>query len=192
MTTCVLRSIQVGKPRTYAGESDIDWMRRPWSTGIFKSLVAAPVRLGATQLEGDGQADLTVHGGPDKAVCVYSADHYAFWRSALGEYIEGAEFPFGAFGENLTLEGVTEDDVCIGDVWAVGDEAGAMVQVSQPRQPCWKLAQEVEDQGANAGGAADAEDGVVLSRLARRRGAGGDEADACGTAAARVDGGAGE
>ena len=73
------------------------------------------------------------HGGPDKAVCVYSADHYADWRIELGL----PEMHFGAFGENFTIGGLAEDDVCIGDIWRVGE---ATVQVSQPRQPCWKLA----------------------------------------------------
>ena len=79
------------------------------------------------------QADLTVHGGPDKAVCVYSAYYYPGWRHTLG--ID--RFAFGAFGENLAIDGLDEQQVCIGDVWSVGD---ALVQVSQPRQPCWKLA----------------------------------------------------
>jgi len=72
------------------------------------------------------------HGGPDKAVCVYSHDHYAAWKSELNVEVQP-----GAFGENLTAGGLTESDVCIGDVWETGS---ATVQVSQPRQPCWKLA----------------------------------------------------
>lgn len=125
-----LVSIQVGTPRTLGAEgSSAD---RPWTTGFIKLAVAGPVWLGRTNLAGDGQADLVNHGGPDKAVCVYPAAHYPPWRADLALPLE-----YGAFGENVTVGGLTEVDVCIGDVWAVG---AAVVQVSQPRQPCWKLA----------------------------------------------------
>ncbi len=124
-----LLTIQVGAPQTLDGESDGG---QPWSTGFIKTGVNGPVRLGRTNLVGDAQADLVNHGGPDKAVCVYPAFHYPYWRLELALPLE-----FGAFGENFTVEALTEEDVCIGDVWAVGD---ALVQVSQPRQPCWKLA----------------------------------------------------
>ncbi len=124
-----LLTIQVGAPQTLDGESDGG---QPWSTGFIKTGVNGPVRLGRTNLVGDAQADLVNHGGPDKAVCVYSAVHYPYWCLELALSLE-----FGAFGENFTVEALTEEDVCIGDVWAVGD---ALVQVSQPRQPCWKLA----------------------------------------------------
>src|SRR5690606_18685860 len=107
---------------------------RPWTTGFFKEPTLGPVWLGRTNLEGDGQADLVHHGGPDKAVLAYSADHYAAWR----EVLNNPALPFGAFGENFTIEGLKEADVCIGDTWKVGDEA--TIQLSQPRQPCWKLA----------------------------------------------------
>jgi MOSC domain-containing protein YiiM len=142
MTQPVLQSIEVGMPRQIPGDPGVDWMRREWVTGIFKSPVEGAVRLGATQLEGDGQADLENHGGPDKAVCVYSADHYDFWSAAFGgDAQRGDALPKGAFVENFTVAGLTEADVCIGDVWAVGEEGPqrAVVQVSQPRQPCWKL-----------------------------------------------------
>jgi MOSC domain-containing protein YiiM len=88
-------------------------------------------------IEGDGQADLEHHGGPDKAVLAYAADHYAAWELEFardGVKLEG--FGPGGFGENLTVDGVTEHDVCIGDIWCAGDVS---FQVSQPRQPCWKL-----------------------------------------------------
>lgn len=153
MTQPVLHSVQVGMPRELAGAGadGPDWMRREWATGIFKELVLGPVRLHATQLEGDGQADLTVHGGPDKAVCVYSLDHYPFWVGKFGgDAASGDALPTGAFGENFTVAGLVEADVCIGDVWVVGDADSnasdddslgrVVVQVSQPRQPCWKLA----------------------------------------------------
>jgi MOSC domain-containing protein YiiM len=129
----ILLSIQVGRPRDYGAAGAPDSMDRPWTTGFFKETAAGPVSLGRTNLHGDGQADLVNHGGADKAVCAYSADHYDAWRRELGR----PDLPFGAFGENFTVRGLTEADVCIGDVWRLGE---AVVQVSQPRQPCWKLA----------------------------------------------------
>ncbi|ADJ49965.1 MOSC domain-containing protein [Amycolatopsis mediterranei S699] len=105
---------------------------RPVLSAITKARVAAPeLHLTELNLDGDRQADLTVHGGVDKAVYVYPAEHYPAWAA------EGFEAEPGGFGENVSLTGVTEDDVRIGDVWAWGD---ALVQVSQPRQPCFKLA----------------------------------------------------
>lgn len=83
-------------------------------------------------LAGDGQADLDNHGGPDKAVCLYSHDHYAYWEGRLGGTLEP-----GAFSENFTVSGLAETDVCIGDEFQAGD---ARVQISQPRVPCTKLA----------------------------------------------------
>ena len=108
-------------------------MERPWTTGFFKEPVVGAVRIDRFNLEGDGQADLINHGGLDKAVCVYPADHYPSWRRELN-----IPLPFGAFGENFTVEGLTEEFVCIGDIWTAG--GAATFQVSQPRQPCWKLA----------------------------------------------------
>ena len=86
-----------------------------------------------TNLAGDGQADLFHHGGSHKAVCVYPASHYPYWQTVLPL----SELPHGSFGENFTVSNLVEADVCIGDIWQIGD---ATVQVSQPRQPCWKLA----------------------------------------------------
>lgn len=134
MTDPVLASIQVGLPRSFGQEDAADPLDRPWTTGFFKEPVAGPVRLGKTNLAGDGQADLVHHGGPDKAVLAYSAEHYPLWCESLNR----PSLPFGAFGENFTVSSLTEADVCIGDTWQLGDEA--IVQVSQPRQPCWKLA----------------------------------------------------
>lgn len=136
-------SIQVGRPRWHGVEDAPDPFDSRWETGFYKNPVAGPVRLGLVNLEGDGQADLQNHGGPDKAVCCYPAAHYPGWRAEL----ERPDLPFGGFGENLTIDGLAEEDVCIGDVWAIGD---ALVAVSQPRQPCWKLARRwrVEDLAA--------------------------------------------
>lgn len=119
-------SIQVGLPRTVGDE-------KPWVTGFFKQSVTEPLWLGSINLAGDAQGDLVHHGGPHKAVCVYPAAHYPFWRGQLGL----PELKAGDFGENFTLGELTESDVCIGDVWTIGH---ARVQLSQPRQPCWKLA----------------------------------------------------
>lgn len=130
----MLASIQVGLPLHLGEKSAVDPMDRPWTTGFYKQSVFGPVRLGSMNLAGDGQADLVHHGGSDKAVLAYSADHYAYWRQALND----PKLPPGGFGENFTVTGLTEADVCIGDIWKIGDEV--TLQISQPRQPCWKLA----------------------------------------------------
>jgi MOSC domain-containing protein YiiM len=132
-TSCVLASIQVSLPRTFGEEGASDPMDRVWTTGYYKELVSGPVLLRHGNLDGDGQADLVHHSGPDKAVLAYAAAHYAAWRQTLNQ----PSLPHGSFGENFTLERLKESDVCIGDTWLVGDEA--VVQVSQPRQPCWKM-----------------------------------------------------
>lgn len=134
MSDPALASIQVSRPRHFGQEGAADPMDRPWTTGFYKEPVSGPVRLGTTNLDGDGQADLVHHGGPDKAVLAYSAEHYPAWRLSMNN----PSLSFGAFGENFTVSDLTEADVCIGDTWQVGAEA--LVQVSQPRQPCWKLA----------------------------------------------------
>lgn len=121
-----LLSIQVGRPVSREHPDG------QWLSSIYKHTVDTPVRLDPLNLEGDEQADLNVHGGRDKAVCVYSADHFAYWREALGRPDLGA----GAFGENFTVSGLDETTVCLGDVFAVGT---VLVEVSQPRGPCWKL-----------------------------------------------------
>ncbi|MCO8121003.1 MOSC domain-containing protein [Stieleria sp. TO1_6] len=123
-------TIQVGKPQEM--DSDIE-SNKPWVSGFLKESVAGPLWLGTTNLEGDGQADLNHHGGPHKAVCVYPLVHYPYWRKTLCR----PDLNGGAFGENFTVDRLTESDVCIGDVWTIGQ---ATVEVSQPRQPCWKLA----------------------------------------------------
>ena len=102
------------------------------STGIFKEPVAGRVTLRALNLDGDGQADLENHGGIHRAAYAYSIENYDYWRRELGRNA----FAFGQFGENFTVEGMSEDDVHIGDVFRVG---GALVEVTQPRPPCFKL-----------------------------------------------------
>jgi MOSC domain-containing protein YiiM len=128
-----LISVQIGVPRTIGQADAIDPMDQVWMTGFFKEPVSGLVWLGRVNLAGDSQADLQNHGGPEKAVNVYPAEHYPYWERDL---VLGA-LPFGAFGENFTTEGLLEADVCIGDVFGIGE---AVVQLSQPRQPCWKLA----------------------------------------------------
>lgn len=120
-----LSSLNVGRPARVQGA-------QPWTSGIYKTPVTGRVHLASENLTGDGQADLTVHGGPDKAVCVYSVDHYPLWREELRE----PECGPGWFGENFSVEGQQENAVCVGDTYRVGT---AVVQISQPRAPCSKL-----------------------------------------------------
>ncbi len=101
-------------------------------TGIFKEPVSGRIALGRTNLEGDGQADLTLHGGVHKAVYAYPIEHYDAWKREL----DREDLPYGQLGENLTVEGMLEEDICIGDIFRVGS---ASLQVSQPREPCFKL-----------------------------------------------------
>jgi len=101
-------------------------------TGIFKDPVDGPRMLRLTNLDGDGQADLTVHGGRHKAAYAYPSEHYAWWRTEL----PGTALPWGMFGENFTTEGLTEETVHTGDRYRCG---GAAVVVTQPRMPCYKL-----------------------------------------------------
>lgn len=122
-----LVSINVGRPR------EVAWQGETVRTSIFKAPVAGRVRVGRLNVEGDEQSDLTVHGGEDKAVYAYPAEHYAFWREAL----PGVELPWGAFGENLTVEGLLEERVHAGDRLRMGS---AEFVVTDPRMPCYKLA----------------------------------------------------
>ena len=133
MTSPLLVSIQVARPGVYGRPDADDWMDQPWQTGFYKQQVDGPRRLSRTNLDGDGQADLHNHGGPDKAVLAYASAHYPAWR----ELLDRPDLPHGAFGENFTVDGLDEDTVSIGDIYRLGT---ALVEVSQPRQPCWKLA----------------------------------------------------
>lgn len=120
-------SLNVGRPRLVA------WEGRTVSTGIYKSPVAGRVMLRTLNLDGDRQADLSVHGGPNKAVYAYPSEHYDYWRNEM----PGMELPWGMFGENFTVEGLDESSVNIGDRFRFGS---AEVRVTQPRMPCNKLA----------------------------------------------------
>jgi MOSC domain-containing protein YiiM len=124
-----LVSVNVGLPRVIGATR---W-GKPIRSGIVKQPVtAASISLDTLNLDGDRQADLTVHGGPDKAVYAYPIEHLPVWNDELG-----TDFGSGTFGENLTTAGWLEDDVRIGDIWAWGE---ARLQISQPRSPCYKLA----------------------------------------------------
>jgi MOSC domain-containing protein YiiM len=125
-------SIQIGTAQRYQYESPADGRSRSWTSAFVKSPVAGPVQVTNLGIVGDEQADRQHHGGLDKAVLAYSTDHYPFWRETLGQ----DELPFGAFGENVSIAGSEESTVCIGDRWQAG---GVVFQVSQPRQPCWKM-----------------------------------------------------
>ncbi|WP_175995684.1 MOSC domain-containing protein [Burkholderia stabilis] len=119
-------AVRIGASRPLAGT--------PHASAIDKRAVDSRLWLGTLGFAGDEQADSRHHGGPDKAVHHYAHDHYAWWSAQIGARDVLAQ-P-GAFGENLSTQGVTEHDVCLGDVFTVG---GAVLQVSQSRQPCWKL-----------------------------------------------------
>jgi MOSC domain-containing protein YiiM len=127
-----LLSIQVGTPRTVGTPDAEDRMERAFTSAIWKTPVAGPVHAGPLGLAGDAVANRKVHGGPDQAVLMYAAAHYPHWELELGRGMEP-----GAFGENLTVEGLDEDGVCIGDVLEIGP---VHLEVSQPRQPCATLA----------------------------------------------------
>jgi MOSC domain-containing protein YiiM len=122
-----LISVSVARPRlaVYKGMT--------LNTGIFKRPVSGRVMLRSLNLDGDLQADLSVHGGPYKAVYAYPSEHYEYWRGEL----PGIDLPWGAFGENFTTEGLTEADLHVGDLLKIGS---AIVMVRQPRMPCYKLA----------------------------------------------------
>jgi MOSC domain-containing protein YiiM len=121
-----LISLNVGLPKLVLNHGE------PVSTGIYKHPVTKRIALRKLNLEGDRQADLSVHGGPYKAVYGYPSEHYEFWKSEF----PGMDLPWGMFGENFTTEGMFEDELNIGDKFKVGT---ATVMVTQPRLPCYKL-----------------------------------------------------
>ena len=127
-----IESIQVGKPKILAPD---------WTSAIFKKQVDGPISLSKYNLDGDKQADLTVHGGLDKAINVYPIEHYQYWQArapfSLRKRLQLPSPCNGSFGENFTVSGMLESEICIGDTFEIGE---VILQVSQPRQPCWKLA----------------------------------------------------
>lgn len=126
LTKMVIESLNIGLPKKelFYGKEII--------TGICKKPVKKPLHLGTLGFNGDAVGDLKNHGGPDKAICVYSLDHYTYWEKILGIKLAHA-----AFGENLSISDQKEFDVCIGDIFQLGT---AIVQITQPRQPCRTLA----------------------------------------------------
>jgi len=129
-----LISVNVGEPK------EVPYNGKMIETGIYKEPVDGPVRVSRLNLEGDRQADLTVHGGENMAVYAYSADDYDFWRNDL----PGHDLPWGAFGENLTISEISDETIHIGDIFNIGQ---AELQVTQPRMPCFKLGIKFSDQG---------------------------------------------
>lgn len=127
-----LLSINVGMPR------EVQWLGRTIRTAIFKDPVGGPVFAGKLNLDGDGQADLSGHGGEQRAVLVYQVESYRYWAS----YLNRADLKFGSFGENLTVEGLADSEVCVGDRYAIG---GAIFEVSQPRVTCYKVGLRLND-----------------------------------------------
>ena len=122
-----LISLNVGRPRlvVYRGKTI--------NTGIFKQPISGPVQLQSLNVDGDRQADLSVHGGIYKAVYAYPSEHYPFWRQEIPD----VDLPWGMFGENLTTAGLSEDELHVGDRLQIGS---SIVMVRQPRTPCYKLA----------------------------------------------------
>ena len=119
-------SVNVGLPR------NVEWKGKTVTTGIYKEPLRGSVNVRTLNLEGDGQADLSVHGGRSKAVYVYPSEHYGFWRGELPD----VALPWGMFGENLSTAGLLEEEVRIGDEFRIGT---TRVQVTEPRMPCYKL-----------------------------------------------------
>ncbi len=130
--TMKLISVNVSLPK------EIIYHGKKFTTGIFKEPVQGRVMLRTLNLDGDGQADLRVHGGPDQAAYVYPVEHYDYWKELLGR----DDLDYGQFGENFTTSGLLENEVCIGDIFRFGK---AIVQVTTPREPCGKLDMKMDD-----------------------------------------------
>lgn len=126
-------STNIGQPET------IEWRGQKVQTGIYKFSVDSSIFLGDEDVENDHVLDRRYHGGIDKACYLYSADHYPFWQNKFPDQ----DWKWGMFGENLTVEGLDESEIRIGDQYKIGE---ALVQVSQPRQPCFKLGVRFGDQ----------------------------------------------
>lgn len=126
MSRAAIVSVNVGRPRL------VEWAGREVRTGIFKQPVTGRVAVGRVQVDGDGQADLVNHGGELMAVYAYPSEHYPFWRAELGALPDG----WGVFGENLSLSGLLEDEVRVGDRLRAGS---VVLRVTEPRYPCFKL-----------------------------------------------------
>src|SRR5262245_28799638 len=121
-----LLSVNVGLPR------DVAWQGKTVHTGIWKEPVTGPRMVRRLNIDGDGQGDLAGHGGEQRAVLVYQAESLRYWEGILGR----SRLGFGQFGENFSVEGLADDEVCIGDRYRVG---GALFEVTQPRVTCYRL-----------------------------------------------------
>ncbi len=128
----VISALQVGAPRQYGEQAAAEESGRPWISSFFRTPDPRPRWLYTTHLEGNVQADTKNHGRPHQAVLLYAAKHYPLWR----EELRRPEMGPGGFAENLTLDDLSEETACIGDVYALGE---ARVQVTGPRYPCWKI-----------------------------------------------------
>jgi len=126
-------SANIAKPTT------IEWHGQQLETGIYKYAIELPIYLGNEDVENDHVIDRRYHGGVDKACYLYSADHYPFWKAKFPDL----DWQWGMFGENLSVQGLNESDIYIGNIYQIGE---AVVQVSQPRQPCFKLGVRFGDQ----------------------------------------------
>jgi ferredoxin-NADP reductase/MOSC domain-containing protein YiiM len=127
-----LLSVNVGMPK------DVPWQGKTVFTGVFKDPVAGPRRVGKLNVDGDGQGDLAGHGGEQRAVFVYQLDSYRYWQRELGR----DNFVYGQFGENFTIEGLSDDEVCIGDRYRIGT---AVFEVTQPRVTCYRVGIRMND-----------------------------------------------
>jgi MOSC domain-containing protein YiiM len=156
----VVESVNVGTPRT------IGWRGRTVTTAIWKHPVAGRVGVRGVNVEGDRQADLEVHGGVDKALYAYAAEDLAWWAGQLGR-----ELPPGSFGENLTVAGIDVSGAVVGERWRAG---GTLLEVSQPRTPCFKLGIRMGSQRFPSRFAAAGRPGAYLRILAEGEVAAGD------------------
>lgn len=127
ITHAQIVSIQTGKIQTFEGD-----VAESWASAINKTNISGAVHVGHLGIAGDEQADLVNHGGPDKAILAYASKHYEAWNSEFAD----KNFEAGGFGENLTVADIDESTCCIGDTFRIKD---CLLQISQPRQPCWKL-----------------------------------------------------
>ena len=139
----ILQSVQVGTPHHYGMTDAQEPMDRAWDTSFVRTPSVEPRWLYTTHLQGNIQADTKNHGKPDQAVLLYAAVHYPLWQRELGL----PEIGPGGFGENFTIDGLSEDTACIGDTYAIGK---AQIQVTGPRYPCWKIERRWRVEGLTA------------------------------------------
>jgi MOSC domain-containing protein YiiM len=139
----ILQSVQVGTPQQYLTASATDGMGRSWETSFFRIPSAQPRWLYTTHLEGNAQADTKNHGQLSQTVLLCAAAHYPIWQAELNRQEIGP----GGFGENFTVDGLTEATACIGDIYAMGE---VQIQVTGPRYPCWKIERRWDIEGLTA------------------------------------------